>query len=76
MRMSRHLRQRVSALQGERAWPVRLMDRTPRFRWKARIRCRRRYVYVREPDERITMRRPICRSFRRNARAIRSLRAA
>jgi hypothetical protein len=74
--MTRHLRPRVPSLQGERAWPVRLMNRTPRFRWKARIRCRRRYVYVREPDERITMRRPICRAFRRNTWAMRVNKAA
>jgi hypothetical protein len=43
------------------------MYRIPRFRWKARIKCRRRFLFVREPDESITMRRGICRTFRRVA---------
>ncbi|HSN18202.1 MAG TPA: hypothetical protein VLV87_08320 [Gammaproteobacteria bacterium] len=74
--MTRHLRPRIPSLSGERAWPVRLMNRTPRFKWKARIKCRRRYVYVRDHDDRITMRRPICRIFRRHAPVYRSSKAA
>ena len=75
--MTRHLHPRVPSLSGERAWPVRLMSRTPRFKWKARLHCRRRYVYVREPDERISMRRPICRAYRRNRlMTLRTARAA
>jgi len=63
---TRHLRRRAAAvLNRGRAWSPRVMYRIPRFRWKACIECRRRFVYVRERDESITMRRGICRSFRR-----------
>ena len=48
-----------------RAWDPRVMPRIPRFRWKSRIKCRRRFVYAREPDQTITMRRAICRTYRR-----------
>jgi hypothetical protein len=48
-----------------RAWEPRVIARIPRFRWKARIVCRRRFVFVREPDESITMRRAICRAYHR-----------
>ena len=62
----RHLRRRAATAQSRgRAWSPRVMYRIPRFRWKARIKCRRRFLFVREPDESITMRRGICRSFRR-----------
>jgi hypothetical protein len=61
-----HLRRRAAMVQNRgRAWSPRVMYRIPRFRWKARIKCRRRFVFVREPDESITMRRGICRTFRR-----------
>jgi len=62
----RHLRRRALEVQAhERAWSPRVMNRIPRFRWKARLTCKRRFVYVREPDRRITMRRAICRQYRR-----------
>jgi hypothetical protein len=62
----RHLRRRAAEVQsGEQAWLPRRINRIPRFRWKVHIKCRRRYIYVREADQRITMCRPICRNFRR-----------
>lgn len=62
----RHVRRRVATVQSRGpAWSPRVMYRIPRFRWKARIKCRRRFLFVREPDESITLRRGICRSFRR-----------
>lgn len=65
---TRHLRRRAaSVLSRGRAWSPRVMYRIPRFRWKACIQCRRRFIYVREPDESITMRRAICRSYRRTS---------
>ncbi len=67
--MKTHGRRRKLSITGprRRAWEPRLMPRIPRFRWKSRIVCRRRFVFVREPDDTITMRRPICRSYRRAA---------
>jgi len=66
MSRPRHSRRRTAAVQNRgSAWSPRVMYRIPRFRWKARIKCRRRFLFVREPDESITMRRGICRTFRR-----------
>jgi hypothetical protein len=63
---TRHLRRRAAEVErGEQAWLPRVMHRIPRFRWRARIKCQRRFVYVRESDESISMRRAICRGFRR-----------
>jgi hypothetical protein len=63
---TRHLRRRASTfLSRGRAWSPRVMNRIPRFRRKPRIKCKRRFVFVREPDDTITMRRAICRSYRR-----------
>ncbi|HEY1773973.1 MAG TPA: hypothetical protein VGH91_12365 [Gammaproteobacteria bacterium] len=60
-------RRKILAVRTERrrAWSPRVMHRIPRFRWKSRIKCKRRFVFVREPDDSITMRRAICRSYRR-----------
>lgn len=65
--MKTHGRRRKLLTTGfkRRAWEPRVMARVPRFRWKSRIKCRRRFVFVREPDDTITMRRAICRSYRR-----------
>ncbi|HEX4299271.1 MAG TPA: hypothetical protein VH327_00215 [Gammaproteobacteria bacterium] len=65
--MKTHGRRRKLITTGpkRRAWDPRVMPRIPRFRWKSRIKCRRRFVYAREPDETITMRRAICRLYRR-----------
>ena len=61
-------RRKILAVRTERrAWSPRVMHRIPRFRWKLCIKCKRRFVFVREPDESITMRRAICRAYRRGA---------
>jgi hypothetical protein len=61
-------RRKLLAIRSERrAWSPRVIPRIPRFRWKSRIKCRRRFVFVREPDDTITMRRAICRSYRRTS---------
>ena len=67
--MKQHGRRRkmLTVRTERRAWSPRVMSRIPRFRWKSRIKCKRRFVFVREPDDTITMRRAICRMYRRVA---------
>lgn len=59
-----------------RAWHPRLQHRSPRFRWKVQLKCRRRCVFVRSEEEAIVMRRPFCRSRRFRAGLNAPLKAA
>lgn len=75
--MFRHIRPRSERVHGSRrAWSPRALPRIPRFRWKARLACRRRCVFVRNPGDAIVMRRPFCRSLRRGGRAVMKAKAA
>jgi hypothetical protein len=65
MKMHGRRRKLITTGPKRRAWEPRIMNRIPRYRWKSRIECKRRFVFVREPDDTITMRRAICRTYRR-----------